>query len=280
MFAAETTPFNFSENLRKLERMHPEDDWKGGLKGTEEAGPDSIRSAEAYIDPVKRMQQFYSRGSAQAGKTFVRSAPSSPAVGMSSPGRVASPVGPNPIKSKPRPMVQHTRRSQMQKPVAHRGGYMSPNMIAFKAAEENRLKKKAKSGSSSIGTSTPTSRRSPTSPPRKAQAHSPLPPGSPQHETTYFPLTSPRALNPRTSTPGTRIPTPSRLGTDSPKGFKYTSRVPLVAVAPSRLQAPRGFTMLAAPKGSLAVAAQLIATNPQASNSWTTQTERADTVML
>lgn len=87
------------------------------------------------------------------------------------------------------------------------GGYLSPNMAAFMAAEAKKAKRKKRVGTASPAVSPPRSKSAPPS-----RATSPLSPGSRRGSGAgaAAAAASLRAT-PRKSTPGTRIPGPSPL---------------------------------------------------------------------
>lgn len=232
---------NFQQNLRTLDRLDPVHDFKLSTKANEKVEPASLRSSDAYVDPVKRMREFYNRGFAQPGKTFNRATPppqnrggtleqtaleSTMRGSRSSAKESMSAAPPQKRPSPPRGSASHTRRSSAKNEAvaatASRG-YVSPNMAAFMAAEAKRNQRRRKAGTPSVSSRQEAS-LSPAvaSPPRSRSA----PQSRAMSPRSPLSLNTSLRITPRKSTPGTRIPKPSPINqppvlvsTSPAKGF-------------------------------------------------------------
>ena len=212
------TPTAFTQNLRELARMPPEFDWKSSKKvNVLDTAARANVEHEQYVDPCKRLKQFYDRGAPISGRSFKHSdmtrsitppIQSPPRATKTTPPRAAKTTTALTTRTQPamtrvsasRPKsgghsrVTHRTRSE---PIKSNRRGLSANMIAFLDGEEKRQRRVGKKGQAAI----PSPR--PKQPNTGSPAHSATPTASTAHHT-------PRSnIRNRQAAPGSRIPCPS-----------------------------------------------------------------------
>lgn len=154
--APDVVPTPFSQNLRELDRMDPSVDWKTATHVDNNPRTPEHLDREAYVDPCKRMEQYYSRGKSDPTKKHGRS-PTRSRKSMQTPPPPATTPKPSsskkntPTQKSASPRITPHRAERKLSPTAQsvRGAYMSPTMAAFMHGEALKAQRKNKSGTRS-----------------------------------------------------------------------------------------------------------------------------------
>lgn len=159
--APDCIPTTFTQNLRSLQRFPREFDWHAPEKvdnPLEDLLPAIPSEHEVYVDPCKRLKEFYNRGSPLPGRSFatIKAPPTqvSPrASPQASPERETNSAsgirGRSPVVPVSTPATRARQRklaSARASPQSNSKGAVSSNMVAFLIGEEARKKRAAKRG--------------------------------------------------------------------------------------------------------------------------------------
>jgi len=277
------TPTTFTQNLRQLSRLPPEFDWKSSKTVGSSAKPTST-AHEEYVDPCRRLKEFYGRGAPISGRSFKPDKGSkkpthSPAAAKTpnptrSTTKAANPSTPTRTRppgakqaSPPRThsrMASDGRADSAPAKHSHHGGRLSANMMAFLEGEKKRQQRSGKKARASLS---PRSRTiSPTSPVQAAllalrirgrqaapgtRIPAPSPSGTPPSAYTAGPDSIKENRNGRCSATPTKLPrptfTPGLLST--PRGGPYAAGAISRTDAPPALQTLNQNQAWAAPEG-------------------------------